>query len=102
MTNSDGQLRNLGFDVKNSISGHINHLKTSVESVKSADFQEAVFVTPRTTGQLSYARSPSFPQSAQNVKAHCQSVSDINTTPAEVDIVGSNNADAHQLFTIQY
>ena len=69
---------------------------------KAADFSLSGFVIARTTGQSSYARSPSFPQSAQKVKAHCLSVSDINTTPAEVDSVGSNNADAHQLFTIQY
>ena len=76
---------------------------------KAADFSLSGFVIARTTGQSSYARSPSFPQSAQKVKAHCLSVSDYNTTLAEVDrvlvltmAVSSNNADAHPLFTIQY
>ena len=80
----------------------IYHTKLTSEIEKRALFSVPDFVTSRTTGQSSYARSFSFPQSAQKVKAHCLSVSDINTTPAEVDIVGSNNADAHQLFTIQY
>ena len=45
---------------------------------------------------------------AEKVKAHCLSVSDINTTPAEVDIVGYDNGCQFQqcwcssTFTIQY
>ena len=94
---------------KNSQYDPIYHTKLTSEMGKRALFSVPGFVTPRTTGQSSYARSSSFPQSAQKVKAHCLSVSDYNTTLAEVDMVliptmavSSNNADAHQLFTIQY
>ena len=91
MTNSDGEIPNLGFGGKNSHYDPIYHTKLTAKIGKGAWFSVSGFVTPRTTGQSSHARSPSFPQSAQKVKAHCLSVSDINTTPAEVDIVGYDN-----------
>ena len=76
------------------------------EMKKVADFWEAAFFTSRPTGQISYARSTSFPQSAQSqstvpvgFQLQYDTIAEVERVLVPTMDVSSNNADAHPLFT---